>query len=474
VKTFKITSMLLFIMLYFLLAILSCDKKDTTGPGQNQPPIIASLTANPSDVDWSATSQLVVIATDPEKQVLTYCWTSTGGVFITPTTKDTVIWQAPDSSGSFICSVTVSDGKNTVSKNITLTVTEHPVLSIDQDSLIFGATTEILNFTVTNIGTGVLTWSVNATTDDEGTWISSVTPSNGSTPTDEHEQVAVEVDRSGLEIGTYYGWVKVTSNDGNDSLRIIMDVLPPYDFFDDFSQGDANWTFGGCTHSITNEELTMLSNTYYQATAQSFTFSPNLDIPWVCKGDVTIVSSSTDWTDNGISVHINDSGMYAVDYMWLSVRKNSSSINWIWLWWVPSLDDEWLPWDENCYGYSSYVHTDDQKNTLEMSVSSDERFTLKADDHTLLLNNDAVNDMESMAGVDITLKVVYVKLRGGTGTTTVWDNIIFDSETSQLAEAQKVKPLMRPSDEYVDGILDRIAQGEDVTLKSLLKKKLNK
>lgn len=179
-KTFKTISMLLFSMLYFFLAILSCNKKDATGPDQNKPPIIASLTATPSDPDWGATSHLVVIAVDPEEQVLSYSWTSTGGVFITSTTNDTVIWQAPDSSGSFICTVNVSDGKNTLSKNITITVTENPVLSIDQDSLVFRATTETLNFNITNTGTGLLIWSINTTTDDGGNWLS-VSASQGTT-----------------------------------------------------------------------------------------------------------------------------------------------------------------------------------------------------------------------------------------------------------------------------------------------------
>ena len=81
---------------------------------------------------------------------------------------------------------------------------------------------------------------------------------------------------------------------------------------------------------------------------------------------------------------------------------------------------------------------------------------------------------QNLIGIDITLKVIYVKLRGGTGTTTKWDNIIFDCETSKLNKVQGIKLPMPPSDEYVNEILDRITQKENVTLKSLLKKRLNK
>ena len=108
-----------------------------------------------------------------------------------------------------------------------------------------------------------------------------------------------------------------------------------------------------------------------------------------------------------------------------------------------------------------------------MSVSSDKKFTLKANDYTLSSDNDAVNELEYLLGITVGLKVIYLKLRGGNETTTRWDNIIFDSETSPLVKTQKITAPPPPSDEYIDGILDRIEQGEDVTIKSLLKKKLN-
>ena len=122
-----------------------------------------------------ATSQLVVIAEDPENQALSFSWTCTIGTFTTSTTNDTVAWQAPESTGSYICTVNVSDGINTVSGNITITVSE-----------------------------------------------------------------------------------------------------PPNDFFDNFSQGEGNWTFLYCTHSIINDELEMIStHSTAQSVAESFTFSPS-------------------------------------------------------------------------------------------------------------------------------------------------------------------------------------------------------
>lgn len=371
-RTLIIMSMRITVVLFLLLALISC-KKSSTESTQNKPPVIASLTATPVSPTWGASCLLVVIAADPEGKALTYSWTSSDGLFTTPLANDSVTWQAPKSSGDFICGVTVSDGENTVSREITITVTK-----------------------------------------------------------------------------------------------------PPYDFFDDFSQGEGKWTFGGCTHSISNQELTMVSTGTSQAYTYSSNFSNYLDIPWVYKGDMTIVSSSSSSTDNGIALGINDAGTFAVTDMWLSVRNNSTTANWIWLWWVPTLSNQWLPWDATCYGTSSNVYTSNQKNALEMSVASDKKFTLKANNYTLSSGNSAIPDMQTMLSRSIDLKVTYLALRGGSGTTTRWDNIIFDSETSQLPKIQKINRPLPPSDAEVNKILNRIAQGEDVTLKSKLREKLDK
>jgi hypothetical protein len=546
----------------------------------NKAPVISSLTATPSALDWGGTSSIVVVASDEEGDVLTYSWTCSGGEFTTPAAgTTTVTWQAPDESGSFTITVSVSDEENTTTQSTTITVTAHPDFNVSPTSLNFGKTTTSLNLNISNTGTGELTWTVT----ESAAWLS-VSPASGSTTTEtdavavtvnrtglnpgtytttititsnenpmsgavlarsynatinvqmevpdppelsvsktifnfgqtttsltfnitntgegtltwtisddaawlstnmtsgstttETDQITANVNRTGLAEGHYDGLITIASNGGTEMIDVDLDVpaLPLYDFFDDFSAGLGNWTFGYCNYSITTGgELELVStSSSYQAYTTSFTFSPYLDIPWTYTADMTIVSSSSSETDNGISVYTNDTGTFALERMWLSVRKNSTSRNWIWLWWIPSLASQWLPWDSDCYGTSSYVYTNNQKNTLEMSVDSNENFTLKANNHTLSSANNAVNEMESMAGINITLLIRYVRLRGGAGTTTRWDNIIFNSETTNLLKVQETGLPAPPSDEYVDGLLERIQQGEDVTLKSVLIRTLEK
>ena len=271
--------------------------------------------------------------------------------------------------------------------------------------------------------------------------------------------------------------ITVTVNDGDNAVAasVTIAVLAPlYDFYDSFPNED-NWNFLYCTHSIVGGELQMVStHSTAQSVAATDVFAPTMDIPWTYSGDLTIVSSTSQQTDNGISYHPDDTGTFDVEHMWLSIRKNDSGRNWIWVWWIPSLANEWLPWDESCYGNSGAVNPDGQKNTLEMSVDSNEDFTLKVNDTILSEGNDAVNVMESMAGINVTCGVVHLTLRGGNDTTTRWDNIIFDSESTDFTfKSRGIRPPAPPSEEYVDGLLDRIARGEDVTLKTLLKKSLN-
>lgn len=71
----------------------------------------------------------------------------------------------------------------------------------------------------------------------------------------------------------------------------------------------------------------------------------------------------------------------------------------------------------------------------------------------------------------MTLGAEIVELRGWANSTTKWDNIILDGSTSILAGPTKVNP---PTEEKINTILNKISQGENVTIKSLLEKKFNK
>ncbi len=274
---------------------------------------------------------------------------------------------------------------------------------------------------------------------------------------------------------TFRVTLTATNEAGSDTMSQSINV---YDFMDDFSMGDSKWDFDYCDHSVTGGVLTMISTgTTAQSLAETEEFNSAIQTPWTLLGNIAIIDNTSQKTDNGISVKLDDYGNFAIDYMWLSIRLNDDDRNWIWLWWISDLANLWLPWDDNCYGTSSAIHTNGQMNTLEMAAGTDNSFTLKANGTTLSSNNHAVNDFEEMASISVSTGIEFIKIRGGNDTETDWDNIFLKSGStsggSHIKSTQSVRPTSI-TDEYIDGLVQRIEQGEDVTLKSLLLQKLNK
>ena len=216
--------MLLYVFLIICVS-MSCQKKGSlTEVLINNPPVITSVTAAPDSLDWGQTSQIIVTASDPENMDLTYSWTSSGGTFISGVNNDTAVWKAPDTSGTYVCTVNVSDGEEESVGRDSVSVNEHPVLSLDKHSLAFGSATNNLNFNITNDGTGFLDWTADAETDGASGWIKSINPSQGSLPQDQQQTVQVEVDRTGMAGGTYSGAIHISSDGGYDTLSVTMDV----------------------------------------------------------------------------------------------------------------------------------------------------------------------------------------------------------------------------------------------------------
>ncbi len=117
---------------------------------------------------------------------------------------------------------------------------EVPTLSVNPNSLNFGASTTSLAFNITNSGLGTLTWSVS----DNRNWIG-VNPTGGSTTT-ESDAVTVTVNRSGLAPGSYSGTVTVNSNGGTETVSINMTVQAP----PTLSVSPNSLDFGGSTTSL--------------------------------------------------------------------------------------------------------------------------------------------------------------------------------------------------------------------------------
>jgi hypothetical protein len=85
----------------------------TPAPVGNKPPVVAGITVTPAGatVAKNGTVTLNCAATDPNGDSLTYKWTATGGS-LGGIDGSRAVWVAPDLTGSFSVTVTVTDGKD--------------------------------------------------------------------------------------------------------------------------------------------------------------------------------------------------------------------------------------------------------------------------------------------------------------------------------------------------------------------------
>ena len=94
-------------------------------PGLNRPPTVDATIAIPARVVAGDTAALSIGATDPDGDRLTYQWTRTGteGLF-TDTTAATARWRSVELSAArtYAFSVTVSDGRDSVTRSVDLSV----------------------------------------------------------------------------------------------------------------------------------------------------------------------------------------------------------------------------------------------------------------------------------------------------------------------------------------------------------------
>ncbi|MCI0512562.1 cohesin domain-containing protein, partial [candidate division KSB1 bacterium] len=93
-----------------------------------------------------------------------------------------------------------------------------PRLSLTPAELNFGVDKNQLTFQIQNSGTGTLTWQVAE--NPEVSWITSLSPGSGSGAT----SVTVVVSRDNLASGSYTGQLQVTSNGGNQTVPVKMEV----------------------------------------------------------------------------------------------------------------------------------------------------------------------------------------------------------------------------------------------------------
>lgn len=101
-----------------------------------------------------------------------------------------------------------------------------PVLSVIPTAFNFGPNKDSDSFAIQNAGASVLIWTISGT----ASWLD-VTPDGGSTPVGGPTIVTINVDRTGLDPGTYTDEFSISSNGGTRIISVTMRVsdepLPP-------------------------------------------------------------------------------------------------------------------------------------------------------------------------------------------------------------------------------------------------------
>jgi len=116
----KPASLIIPVLTIAALAVLSCEP----APTSNSAPTITALTL-PTEVDAGVDATFSCTATDPDSEALAYNWTCSSGL-LQSATGSTVVWTAPETSGTAAITVTVFDDSG-ASDTASGTVTVKPV-----------------------------------------------------------------------------------------------------------------------------------------------------------------------------------------------------------------------------------------------------------------------------------------------------------------------------------------------------------
>ena len=117
IYSFRWQFMLLPVILLASMLLFPACSGDTDG--SNQAPVISNLDG-PDKVSSGGQTTITCEASDPDGDSLGYDWSATGGAL--SGSGPSVSWQAPDSNGTFQISVTVSDGRDSASQSLSITV----------------------------------------------------------------------------------------------------------------------------------------------------------------------------------------------------------------------------------------------------------------------------------------------------------------------------------------------------------------
>jgi hypothetical protein len=219
-----------------------------------------------------------------------------------------------------------------------------PELSVAPSLLDFGATTTLMQVTISNsVAQGALTYLISKPT--EATWLA--VSSNGSQTVNVDMPVQVTVDRSDMAPGNYSSLITITSNGGNKSIPISMIVPNPsnpqlslnktvVDFSSTLSSQQIILTNSG--QSVLNYQVTealdwlVVSPASGNTNTVAVTLTLNASRVGLTKGQtytgVVTISSNGGNQTIGVSLKVSESAMAAANLTIDSIMPTSAKLSW--------------------------------------------------------------------------------------------------------------------------------------------------
>ncbi|MEJ2739669.1 MAG: PKD domain-containing protein [Dehalococcoidia bacterium] len=122
---------ILIALILAILPVIGCNKEATPvieptppPPPPNEAPVIHYMSSE-QQITPLGESMIRCVATDPDKDTLSFSWSASGGT-ITGEGEE-ITWTAPETTGDYIITATVTDGEGAeTSQSVTISVTPAP------------------------------------------------------------------------------------------------------------------------------------------------------------------------------------------------------------------------------------------------------------------------------------------------------------------------------------------------------------
>ncbi len=278
------------------------------------------------------------------------------------------------------------------------------------------------SFNIWNSGAGSLSWSVSESVD----WITDVSPASGDS-TGESDEVTVTVDTTKLEVGSYSGFVSISSNVGNGNFEVILEVIKVPDV-PVLSFSPTSYDFG----SMYEGESDSCSFEIWNSGSDSLSWSVSWSAGWIGKVDPS--SGSSTGEHDTINVFVETAGLSTgiySDVVRISSDFGSGEFR-VDLEIIPVPDVPVLSFSPTSYDFGSMYEGESDSCSFEIwnSGSGTLRYTLSESESWVLLSSyggisngdhDAITVNVDTAGLSLGAKscIISISSDGGGDTFTV-------------------------------------------------------